>query len=63
MQVQLNATAAQLLARLCAELDTEDVTGVLTRALGLLEMSMRTKRMGGRLLFENERGELADVAF
>jgi hypothetical protein len=61
--VELNHTLAELLARLCVELDTEDVTGVLSRALGLLEMVQRTKRQGGRLVFINERGESADVVF
>ena len=61
--VELNHTLAELLARLCVELDTEDATGVMSRALGLLEMVQRTKRQGGRLVFINERGESADVVF
>lgn len=61
--VELNHTLAELLARLCIELETEDVTGVLSRALGLLEMVQRTKRQGGRLVFVNERGDAADVVF
>jgi pimeloyl-CoA synthetase len=61
--VELNHTLAELLARLCVELDTEDATGVLSRALGLLEMVQRTKRQGGRLCFINERGDVADVVF
>jgi hypothetical protein len=61
--VELNATLAQLLAKLCVELDTEDYTGVLSRALGLLEMVQRTKRQGGRLVFINEHGHTADVVF
>jgi hypothetical protein len=59
--VELNRTLAELLARLCVELDTDDAGGVMSRALGLLEMVQRTKRQGGRLCFINERGELADV--
>ncbi|NJM90895.1 MAG: hypothetical protein HC863_01000 [Myxococcales bacterium] len=59
--IELNRTLAELLARLCVELETDDVTGVMSRALGLLEMVQRTKRQGGRLCFLNERGELADV--
>ena len=59
--VELNNTLAELLARLCVELGTEDPTGVMSRALGLLEMVQRTKRLGGRLCFINERGEIADV--
>ncbi|MBS1121582.1 MAG: hypothetical protein H6Q90_3810 [Deltaproteobacteria bacterium] len=59
--IELNHTLAELLARLCVELDTEDATGVMSRALGLLEMVQRTKRQGGRLCFVNERGDVADV--
>jgi hypothetical protein len=61
--VELNHTLAELLARLCVELGTDDPTGVMSRALGLLEMVQRTKRQGGRLCFINERGEAADVVF
>ena len=61
VSVELNNTAAQLLAKLCVELDTDDATGVLSRALGLLEMSLRVKRQGGRLCFINEHGDIADV--
>jgi pimeloyl-CoA synthetase len=61
--IELNHTLAELLARLCVELDTEDATGVMSRALGLLEMVQRTKRQGGRLCFVNERGDVADVIF
>ena len=61
--IELNHTLAELLARLCVELDTEDATGVISRALGLLEMVQHTKRHGGRLCFINERGDTADVVF
>jgi hypothetical protein len=61
--IELNHTLAELLARLCVELETDDVTGVMSRALGLLDMVQHTKRQGGRLVFENARGELADVVF
>jgi len=63
VQLRLNATAAQLLARLCAETGTDDPSGLVVRALGLLEMAQRTKRQGGRLIFRNERGDEAEVAF
>ncbi len=62
LTIELNATLAELLARLCVELDTEDPSDVLSRALGLLDMVHRTKRQGGRLCFVNERGEIGDVA-
>jgi pimeloyl-CoA synthetase len=61
--IELNRTLAELLARLCVEFDTEDVTGVMSRALGLLDMVQHTKRQGGRLCFINERGDVADVVF
>jgi hypothetical protein len=60
--IELNHTLAELLAKLCVELETEDPADVLSRALGLLEMVQRTKRQGGRLCFVNERGDTADVA-
>ena len=61
--VELNHTLAELLARLCVEPETEDATGVMSRALGLLDMVQHTKRHGGRLCFINARGDLADVVF
>ena len=61
--VELNATLAELLARLCVELGTEDHLGVLSRALGLLDLAAQTRRQGGRLCFVNARGETADVVF
>jgi hypothetical protein len=64
--IELNHTLAELLARLCVELASDsgdDPTGVMSRALGLLDLAQRTKRQGGRLVFINERGELADVVF
>ena len=61
--VELNATLAQLLARLCVEMGTDDPTGVLSRALGLLDLAQQTRRQGGRLCFVTPRGDLADVVF
>ncbi len=63
VQLTLNHTAAQLLARLCAETGTDDPAGLVIRALGLFEMAQRTKRQGGRLVFVNERGDEAEVVF
>lgn len=61
--VELNHTLAELLARLCVELGTDDPTGVMSRALGLLDLVQHTKRQGGRLCFVNTRGDIADVVF
>ncbi len=63
VDVKLNHTAAQLLARLCVETGTEDPSGLVIRALGLLDMAQRTRRQGGKLIFVNERGEESEVAF
>ncbi|HET6611693.1 MAG TPA: hypothetical protein VFG83_06885 [Kofleriaceae bacterium] len=61
VSVELNTTAAQLLAGICAQLGEDNPTAVLSRALGLYEMTMRIRRQGGRLCFVNEHGELSDV--
>ena len=62
VSVELNETCARLLAKLCVELNAEDdPAGIVSQALGLLELVQRTKKHGGRLCFENERGELTEV--
>ena len=63
VDIRLNHTAAQLLARLCAETGNDDPSGLIIRALGLFEMAQRTKRQGGKLVFRNQRGDEAEVAF
>ena len=63
VSVELNRTAAELLARLCVELETDDPAGVLSRSLGLLDLAQQTRRRGGRLCFVNEHGETSDVMF
>jgi len=63
IDVRLNHTAAQLLAKLCVEMGTEDPSGLVVRALGLLDLAQRTRRQGGSLVFRNERGEESEVAF
>ena len=61
--VTLNATAAQLLARLAVEFGDADGQNVLVRALGLFEMAARARARGARLLLRQPSGEEADVAF
>ena len=63
VSVELNNTAAQLLASLCIALGTDDPAGVLSRALGLLDLAVRSKDRGGSLCFVNQRGEQAEVVF
>ena len=62
-ELRLNDTAARLLAQLCAELGSDDPSGVVVRALGLLDLAQRTRRQGGKLVFVNEKGQEAEVAF
>jgi len=59
--VELNATLAELLARLCADEGTEDYLGVLSRALGMYDLARRARKNGERLCFVNARGEAAEV--
>jgi hypothetical protein len=62
VQVPLNATAAQLLAKLAADLGTDDAAGVLSRALGLLDMALHAKRTGKRLvLIDDEHNSAIEV--
>lgn len=62
VQVPLGATAAQLLAKLAADLGTDDPSGVLSRALGLLDMVLHAKRTGKRLvLMDDEQGSTVEV--
>ena len=63
VSIELNNTAAQLLASLCVELGSDDPQGVLSRALGLLDLAVRTGRRGGRLCFINDRGEQSEVVY
>jgi len=59
--IELNPTLAELLVRLCVELETDDYLAVMSRALGLFDLAQKTKRTGGRLCFVNDRGEAAEV--
>ena len=61
--IELNNTAAQLLASLCVELGTEDAGGVVSRALGVLDLCLRSRQRGGRVCVVNPHGEAADVVF
>ena len=61
VQIKLNATAAQLLAKLCADLGTDDATGLLSRALGLFDLVQHGKRSGKRLVLVDDQGHMTDV--
>ena len=49
VQVEVNGTAAQLLVKLMADMNTNDPMAVLTRALGMLDQAVAAKRQGRRL--------------
>ena len=61
VSVELNNTAAQLLASLCVELGTDDATMILSQALGVLDLCVRSKKKGSALCIVNERGEFSEV--
>jgi hypothetical protein len=61
VQVPLNATAAQLLAKLAVDLGSEDAAGVIARALGLLDLALFAKRSGKRLVLLDADGRATDV--
>lgn len=61
VQVELNNTAAQLLASLCVELGTDDAVTVLSQALGVLDLCVRSKNKGSRVCIVNSLGETAEV--
>ena len=64
VQVQLGGTTGLLLLRLMQELGTEDGCGVLSRALGLLDLALRAKRDGRDLCFiDPATGQKSDVVF
>ena len=64
VQVQLGGTMGLLLLRLMQELGTEDGGGVLSRALGLLDLALRARRDGRELCFiDPATGQKSDVVF
>ncbi len=62
IDVRLNGTLADLLVRLAADLKTDDATGVMSRALGLLDLALQSKRKGRRIcVVDDATGSLTDV--
>lgn len=59
--VEMNGTAAQLLLKLMAELDTEQPMAVLTRSLGVLEQALAARRQGRRLGVLDDSGRFIDI--
>jgi hypothetical protein len=62
VMVEMNGTAAQLLVKLMADLGTDDPMAVLTRALGMLDTALASRRQGRRLgVYDPATGNFADV--
>ena len=62
VNIEVNQTAALLLAKLMSDLGTEEPTAVLSRALGLLDQALSARRQGRRLcVHDPESGRLIDV--
>jgi hypothetical protein len=62
VHVEVNGTAAQLLIKLMRDLDTPDPMAVLTRALGVLDTALASKRQGRRLgVYDPESQRFVDV--
>jgi hypothetical protein len=59
--IELNATLAELLARICAEQGTEDYLGVLSKAVGLYDLALAAKKKGARVCFVDHRNEATEV--
>ena len=63
ISIELRRTVAELLARLCVDLEVDDAGIVMGRALSLLQLAVQGQRDGGRLCFVNQQGETSDVVF
>ena len=57
VNVEMNGQAARLLAKLMADLKTDQPMAVLTRALGMLEQGMAARQRGHRLGIYDPEGE------
>jgi hypothetical protein len=60
--VEMNGTAAQLLVKLMADLETDQPMAVLTRALGVLEQALAMRGQGRRLgVYDPATGRFVDL--
>jgi hypothetical protein len=60
--VEMNGTAAQLLMKLMADLETDQPMAVLTRALGMLEQALSMRGQGRRLgVYDPATGRFVDL--
>lgn len=64
VDVRIGGTAARLLVSLMEQLQTEDGGGVITRALGLLDLALAARRQGKSLcLVDGKTGDSQEIAF
>jgi len=63
VDVRLNGKLAELLARMCVDLGTDDATGVISRALGLMDLALRCKQKGQRVCVVDGEGNATAVTF
>ncbi len=63
ISIELRRPVAELLARLCVDLEVDEAGIVVGRALSLLQMAVHGQQGGGRLCFVNQQGETSDVVF
>lgn len=59
--IELNATLAELLARICAEQGTDDYLGVLSKALGLYDLALSSRKKGARICVVDDRHQATEV--
>jgi hypothetical protein len=60
--VEINATAAQLLIKLMQDMETHDPMSVLSRALGLLDQAVASRRQGRRLgIYDPDTQRFSDL--
>ena len=62
--IKITGTSAVLLTRLAEALGTDEGGAVMMRALGLLDLALKAKRDGRRLVFlDRSTGAMSDVVF
>ena len=62
VNVEMNGQAARLLAKLMADLKTDQPMAVLTRALGVLEQGVAARARGQRLgIYDPASGRFMDL--
>lgn len=64
VQVRVGGTAARLLISLMEQLGTDDGGSLIARALGLLDLALRARKLGKSLcLIDPKTGDSQEIAF